>query len=168
MNNVFSRVVFLDFDFVLNTMPYLAKVQAHLYGSAEFPDEGAMLDPEKVLLVQEICRRTGAVVVLSTAWRTSDSLPVLRRYLSERGLTAPVVDQTPRSWSGHRGREIEQWIEDNVSDRANFRFVILDDRDDMEPNIANLVQTHPSGAEGEGLLPEHVERAVGILGDINS
>lgn len=158
------KVVFLDFDYVLNTVEWLEGVQSVPYGSARFPDNGAMLDPTKIALVQQICRRTGAVVVLSTAWRTTDNMEELRGYLRRGGLEAAVIDRTPRCFSGHRGREIEQWIEENVDDRDTFKFVILDDRDDMEPNVDRLVQTSPYG--DEGLLPEHVERAVGLLGEI--
>jgi hypothetical protein len=166
----YDKVIFLDFDGVLNsdeTEVEASPIHPYLY-----------LDPKLAKLVQQICDRTNAVIVLSTSWRTRIhsswsgesylSLDELKEALSNVGLTADVVDVTPdlarEDYIGRadmtiwrcppRHKEITAWIEDNKPKS----FVILDD--DLGAEIKNhFVHTLPIW----GITQKDVEKAVNIL-----
>ena len=61
---------------------------------------------------------------------------------------------------GLRGEEIEKWLQTRDG-KPITSFVILDDLDarELHPLEAHLVQT----CFCDGLLPEHVEKAISIL-----
>ena len=56
-----QRVIFLDVDGELTYSSYKN-------------NETQNIDPEKILLVKEICDRTGAKVVISSSWRMCKNL----------------------------------------------------------------------------------------------
>jgi len=162
-------VVFLDFDGVINSMPYLL-AQARS-GDGE-PGEASAIDPAAIRLVNRIIRRTVAVVVVSSAWRHGRTVPELRALLRSRGFRGRVVDKTPE-WVkkpgtglvvdayGERGDEICAWIES--AEARGFMvdgFVVLDDNSDMSAVRAHFVQT----SMDTGITESDVERAIEILG----
>jgi hypothetical protein len=152
------KVVFLDFDGVLN--------------SAQGPvgQKGLLgLCSTKVGMVDRICVRTGAKIVVSSTWRLNNDLAALRDLLVTHGLSDPalVIDVTPdlvRRPMGdsmlytvpERGDEIADWLQQHPE---VTHFVILDDDSDMGALAPHLVKT----SFQTGLLPEHVEQAVEIL-----
>ncbi len=157
------KVVFLDFDGVLNSVAW---IKGGRRGEREMPDK--VLDPAAVLRVNTLCERTGAVVVISSTWRLfkEDCVALLCR----RGFTGTVVGKTPdHSWqpgdasnlwaSRSRGSEIQAWLDAHPGVEA---FVILDDDADMAHLMDKLVQTDFE----RGLTDAHVERAVAMLGEI--
>lgn len=150
------KVIFLDFDGVLNSQQHIQDVWKHPRGSEGFDDDGAMLSAPLVRRVQKICTATGAAVVLSTSWRIADKFEQLVDWLRERDLSAPVIGKTPRSCAGYRGEEIRQWLNDNPGVDA---FVILDDGSDMEPFADRLIQTDFE----VGIEDRHVDRAIAML-----
>lgn len=166
----YDKVIFLDFDGVLNsdqTEVEASSIHPYLY-----------LDPQLVKRVQQICDQTGAVIVLSTSWRTRIhsswaqesylSLDELREALLSAGLTAEVIDVTPdlarEDYIGRtdltiwrcppRHREIVAWVEKNKP----TSFVVLDD--DINAKIENhFVHT----CYKKGITIEDVQKAVNIL-----
>lgn len=155
------RVVFLDFDGVLNSRRSRKELGWN------------KLDPGAVELVNHICEVAGAEVVVSSTWRLKerpDERPWARitRILAENGLRARVRGMTPDLSkrmtvnAGEfyeavpRGREIEAYLQ---CDPDVERFVILDDNDDMEHLKPWLIQTDDT----IGIMPTHVERAVAML-----
>jgi len=79
-------------------------------------------------------------------------------YLHSCGVRANIIDRTPQSLSGHRGREIERWL-DEWSGESVSSFVILDDGCDIFPLLDYHVQT----TESIGLDDESVSQAIRIL-----
>lgn len=178
-----SRVLFLDFDGVLNSSRWWSdrRFSVGEYSPEELalrasmpvdaiPDyirgscserrclgDLRMLDPDAVALVNELVRATGADVVVSSTWRHGYSLNGLRWLLSSKGFTGQVIGVTP-SEAHHRirGEEIQAWLDllPIVS-----RFVILDDDDDMGALAPYLVRTDRK----VGLTRADVERACAIL-----
>lgn len=139
------KVVFLDFDGVLNDRVH----------SIDF-------DPFFVDRLNEITDATGANIVLISSWRyASDAIPGLKK----AGATAPILGCTPDllgrkghySWT--RCTEIERWLEEHPEVTA---YVILDDLwiTAFEGQVDHLVHI----ADGNGIEPEHVKKAIELLG----
>ena len=100
---------------------------------------------------------------MSSDWRydahteLSPELDELEDKLSEYGLA--LYDFTPVI-NNHRGQEIQSWL-DAHTDVGSF--VILDDRDDMEPNMERLVRTLFS----HGLTEENKRETIKMLNGVN-
>ena len=145
-----EKYIFLDFDGVLNNNDSIA--------------QGIHLLPEKVVLVNQIAKRTDAKIVVSSSWRrifTAEQLYILLTVAGMTVLGHPAalgysVDITPMV--GMRGREIEMWLADNAV--TPYRYVILDDDSDFFAYQQQL-QIHTDARFG--LQPEDVDRAVAIL-----
>lgn len=142
------RVVFLDIDGVLNNIASAA--------------EGVDIIPEKVILVRQLCKATDAHIVISSTWRIIHSLEFLREMLYRTGLKCgskygQVIDVTPDSTKGHRGTEIQQWLDEHpeVTD-----FVILDDDSDMlDHQLPFFIKTNFEC----GLTTDNASRAIAVL-----
>lgn len=140
-----NPIVFLDFDGVLNNDAWIYSHSERGFGH---------IDPSRVQLVNDLLHRTGAHVVVSSAWRILHSLPGLRRGLAAKGFRGRIVGVTDRA--GHiRGHEIGRWLEEN----GKRPFVILDDNSDMGALLPYLVKTDPN----VGLIVADVERAVAVI-----
>lgn len=158
------RVLFLDFDGVLNSDPYWHSIG--LYGRrVPKRKEELALDPIAVARLNRILAATGAVVVISSSWRSGRSIDRLRYLLGARGFQGSVVDTLP-DWSKpelallymakERGDEICDWLERHPEVTA---FVALDDASDMGAVQGRLVQT----TMAQGLADRDVALAIAIL-----
>lgn len=160
------KVIFLDFDGVLNSDRWLAVIGQEWTAAgqgAPIP-RPRHIDPAAVGLLNQLVDRTGAVVVVSSAWRTL-GITECRAILRQRGCVARVVGATPLfvprqrlSERVIRGREIRAWLSRR---RKVERFVVLDDMGaaEFEGMWDSLVQTDGR----KGLTQDDVERAVRIL-----
>lgn len=119
------RIIFLDFDGVLNSHEFIARVP---------PNGGVVgLDPIACERLVDLVERTEARVVVSSTWRHNRD----RRQLSDL-LGFNVLGRTPR-WlhktpggiyaAESRGQEIQAWL-DAADDygREVESFVIIDNR----------------------------------------
>jgi hypothetical protein len=139
------KILFLDFDDVLNTVGTLERGQ--LFENANIEALNAILD------------RTDAQLVVTSTWRVGATLEELEELLVEAGVHAAgrVVGSTPWLTNCPRGAEIMAWL-DEAS--APVRYVILDNRTDMGACAGHLVRTDPRC----GLVPGQVDEVVGMLG----
>lgn len=142
------RVVFLDFDGVLNSRRFFAQ-RPQTTGADDALDEGA------VARLNRIIERSGAKVVISSTWRITEPLPRIVAILGAHGFRGEVIGVTPTR-GGSRGGEIKAWLDEN---RGVSQYVVLDDAKDIGPVAASLVQTHVD----DGLLDEHVDAACAML-----
>lgn len=155
------RVVFVDFDGVLNSDRYFAAREREGRPVTEWWGQEC-LDPNAVARLDTIAARAGACVVVSSSWRLRFSLDELRAMLVSNGLRAPVVGRTPalyRTPDGarlHRGDEIQRWIDEAADVRS---FAILEDEDELGALEAFAVRTRSD----EGLLDAHVDAAIALL-----
>jgi len=157
------KIIFLDFDGVLNDFKLLSEASkrgAHKDGWNHL----AMIDPSKVELLNQIVEKTGAKFVVSSTWRIKSSIDELQGYLDHHGFKGEIIDCTPMTFGGFRGREIRLWLED-VSDEGIDveKFVIVDDDTDMGILIDKLVLTSFGNGEEDGtggLMQEHVDEIV--------
>lgn len=134
------KVIFLDFDGVI--------VTAHTrYRSG---------DPWCVHLLNDIVKKTGAKVVVSSSWRMGSTVSELQAELDSWGVKVDVIDKTPVDHEVQRGVEIKRWL-DTRKDVESF--VILDDDTDMGELASRLVKTNPR----HGLDSGDVDRAVAHL-----
>lgn len=169
------KVIFLDFDGVLNSSQFMTQEHeaGRLKGSSMMSE---LIDPKAVALVNEIIKKTGAVVVVSSTWRlgrieidpskpinweTGENLRLktpkdLEDILKRKGFEGEVIGLTPRLGGKERpqrGDEIQDWMDEYQEEVGPISaFVILDDDSDMVHLTSKLVQTHWE----TGLLPEHV------------
>ena len=146
------KVLFLDFDGVLNSQDYRDS-----YGSM-----GAGIDKSKMPMLKRLVDSTNAKIVIITSLReywdkNSDKCDyfgkVINDTFAEYGLE--IYDKTPVSESGMREDDIRDWICENsgienyvaIDDGALFaRFL-----------VGHFVQPK------DGLEEEHVEKAIEIL-----
>lgn len=114
------KVIFLDFDGVLNSVEYLSGRET----------DGVMIDPGKMALLKQIVDATGAGIVLSTSWRehwskdpqACDSTGIrIREIFRSYGLQ--ILDKTPQLRT-RRETEIISWLDGHPEVRE---FVVLDD-----------------------------------------
>ena len=115
------KIIFLDFDGVLNSAKYLR-------GREEY---GVVIDPARMVLLKQIADATGAKIVLSTSWREHWSKNqtecngtgvLINNIFSNFGLQ--ILDKTPMLRTA-REAEIKSWLDDHPEVE---NFVVLDDR----------------------------------------
>jgi HAD domain in Swiss Army Knife RNA repair proteins len=151
------KVLFLDFDGVLNT-----------YAS----HDTLVIEPTKVARLNRITDVTGAEIVVSSAWRNALKLPALRVALNRSGVTAHVLAATPTIPERSRGDEIRWWLDRPGRLERVRSYVVLDDNSLGYPTphadhpFVHTVQLRRDGERllyRRGLRDEHVERAITFL-----
>ena len=148
------KVLFLDFDGVLNTEKYI-----RCCGGT-----GLMLDPSKLILLRQIIDETDAKIVLSTSWREywypdaarcCETGKQIHEIFESCGLT--ILDKTP-ILGGRRETEIYNWL---VQHPEAENFAVLDDmRLDAEFMRGHFVKT---SGYSRGLDKAALEETVEIL-----
>ncbi len=166
------KIIFLDIDGVLNSAHWW-KVRPPLdeYGNSDVHSRRS-IDPTAVAHLNTIVEKSGAVIVLSSTWRTMHPLSYMQSLLKKRGFTGKIFAATPdfASFSNptddegnilyiRRGKEIQAWLDMLGPDRQPDSFVILDDDDDMGHLSNCLVKT----TFQKGLTDEHVIAALEVL-----
>lgn len=150
------RIVFLDFDGVLNSSEYID------WTSALFTPE--QIDPRAILLVNQLLIRGRAKVVVSSSWRLVRTDEEMQAILDERGFTGEIVGVTPtlhRTRDGiprGRGDEIRQWLDEHAGEVEGF-VVLDDDGGAMQPIVHRLVLTDPT----KGMRESDLEQAHPLL-----
>ena len=152
------RVIFLDFDGVLNSDRYIRQRDFRTQGN---------LDETRLPLLARIVAETDAVIVLTTTWRVYwNPDPALCApewkesgdALTRHGLT--VYDRTPDRGRNNRDTEVREWLDAHGGEVESF--VILDDMHLGWGDLADrLVPTNPIA--GPGLTEAHVQKAVAWL-----
>lgn len=141
-----SRIVFLDFDGVLNSEQSVREFGTlYRFGKSN------------VSALNEVLRQTEARLVITSSWREGLTLREIIRFLERDGVLAGrVVGKTPFLEKA-RGLEIDTWLRSVPYPVSSF--VILDDRDDMAPHGQRLVQIDPK----VGLSSAQAQRAIDLL-----
>ncbi len=144
------KIIFLDFDGVLNSSRYFKKISKTNF------DHQKMIDPEAIERLNKIIAATEAEVVISSSWRLVHKMSDLRGFLAKRGFRGLAIDRTPHLPGKIRGDEVQDWLYHHPS---VTHFVIFDDCEDMGYLSENLIRTDWD----TGLLDMHVEKALKIL-----
>lgn len=148
------KILFLDFDGVLNSEKYIRSCGKY----------GVIIDPSGMILLKKLVETTDAKIVLSTSWREHweqdpqrcDNIGMeINDIFGQYGLF--VWDKTP-TLNRCREDEIAAWLNDNPQ---VTNFVVLDDRFlDSERIRGHFVKT---SAYANGLDNAAVETAIEIL-----
>lgn len=181
------KVVFLDFDGVLNSQAWRDKQVAARGMGWDQTNWVNNIDPQAVRRLNGLTWATGARVVISSSWRIVCSVEEIQAWLDACGAQFSVIGRTPGSgetkqilardagtmYHGGRGDEIDAWLRcwnrgepyskifwPKVGELgAVDSFVILDDSSDMDPWMDRLVRT-----EWEtGLVDDDVHKAAHLL-----
>ncbi|MBQ2521547.1 MAG: hypothetical protein II537_02450 [Bacteroidales bacterium] len=166
------RIIFLDFDGVLNTEAW----QRHCIERG-IPTEdgfGPAFDPESVAHLEEIVDAfPDTAVVITSSWKL-DGIARMQRLWEKRSLPGKLLGITPdyvpkfdeRTFDDilqgilpvERGAEIKEWQKRNNA--TDCPYVILDDLQDFYPDQqAHFVEIDPR----MGITAEDASRAIEIL-----
>lgn len=150
------RIIFLDFDGVLNTEYYQGLLQ---FQGKQWQDQyGAFFDPRAVRQLKRIIDATGADIVVESSWKYL-GLEAMRELWMVRNLPGKVMDITPSlTDNASKGEEIAAWLSEHAMSDA--RYVIIDDEYVvLDTQIPYFILTNPY----EGLTEEQANRAISIL-----
>lgn len=114
------KVIFLDFDGVLNSAKYLTACGEY----------GVVLDPSRMALLKQIVDATDAKIVLSTSWREHwfrdpDLCSSTGAQINERfaAFGLEIFDKTPQQ-PRSREAQIRHWLSQNPQVQ---NYLVLDD-----------------------------------------
>lgn len=103
------KVIFLDYDGVLNNPYYLVRKKITHHGVDD-------LDPRRIVILKQICDLSGASVVLTSLWRDNETA---KNYLIDCQI--PIIDSVRDG--GCRGQAIDLWLDEHDVEA----YAILDD-----------------------------------------
>ena len=167
-----DKIIFLDFDGVLNTEYYQNLL---CYQGLAYQDEyGALFDPETTKQLKRIIDATSAKIVIESSWKFL-GLEAMQEMWSIRQLPGQVIDITSSSASDQwlltanlddidpamehcKGIEIASWLTDNAGSDANY--VIIDDEYViLDSQLTSFILTNPY----DGITEELADKAISIL-----
>lgn len=145
-----ETAIFLDVD------GFVCTQRVH----AAFRDKGPWRrpDPVAIAFLNRLCDDFGAIVVVSSSWRKTNTRDDILAMLRQGGFTGEFhVDwATPVSDRGFRGDEVAAWIDAHPEVK---RWIAIDDNHDFHPG-QQVVHTDTEN----GMLYEHYKRACALLG----
>ena len=132
-----SRVIFLDYDGVVNTPMWNDKGTKCTYN---FPSDGKVNNFQAVQWISECCQKFHYDIVVTSTWRTTANY---KECLINGGLRPgiEILGRTDDLWDLNycRGYEIAQYLAEHPE--INY-YMIIDDDDDMLPEQKqNFIQT---------------------------
>lgn len=151
------KVLFLDFDGVLNHRAHFARLPPGRTASEVEHDDNSF-DRVCVARLDTILERTGCSVIISSSWRHMYPLAKLVTILRQHGFRyeSRIIGVTPDFPDRDRGHEIQASLDALAVVEV---FAILDDDSDMAHLKSFLVQT----SFDTGLQDVHVEAVVRML-----
>lgn len=141
------NIIFLDIDgvIVLNNheidLSPASEVEKQFLNDTKWKwrlREIRSINPIAIGLINRLAKETGSQIVLSSDWRKYDTIGDIESLFKFHGLGVEIIGKTPVIM-GPRGREIQNWLDETWLDID--KFVIIDDRDDMDKVKPFLVKT---------------------------
>lgn len=167
-----NKIIFLDFDGVLNTEHYQNYL---MYQGKPWQDKhGALFDPSAVKQLKRIVDITKADFVIESSWKFL-GLVAMQELWEERDLPGKVIGITDLYASdkwllnanlddidpamGHcKGMEIASWLADNTKNDVNY--VIIDDEYVcLESQLPHFILTNPH----DGITEDIADRVIALL-----
>lgn len=170
------KVIFLDFDGVMNTEEYQRLL--HRQGFPSYDDFGPLFDPEAIRNLKKILDAVpGVRIVINSSWKL-EGLRTMRELWKTRNLPGKVYGVTPDyvpdllnidldnynniAMLAGKGNEVKQWIERHAPDGC--KYVIFDDTPDFLPEQeGHLILVSPR----VGISEEDAGKAIAILNEVN-
>ena len=152
-----NKIIFLDFDGVLNTEHYQGLLQ---YQGKPWQDEyGAFFDPKAVKQLKRIIDATDADIVVESSWKYL-GLDAMKELWKVRNLPGTIIDITPSLLGKNKGVEIASWLSKYA--KQDIRYVIIDDEYViLDSQLPHFILTNPY----EGITEEQANRAISILNE---
>ena len=152
-----TKIIFLDFDGVLNTEHYQDLLQ---YQSSPWQDEyGAFFDPKAVKQLKRIIDATDAGIVVESSWKYL-GLDAMKELWEVRNLPGTIIDITPSLLGKNKGVEIASWLSKYA--KQDIRYVIIDDEYViLDSQLPHFILTNPY----EGITEEQANRAISMLNE---
>ncbi len=168
-----KKVIFIDFDGVLNTENYQAQLRAE--GKSGWDEFGQLFDPKSVENLKTVLDSVpGAVLVINSSWKFEGFDRMLSLWKARR-LPGKIHSVTPNyvpqdlleidlenfdniAMLSGKGNEVKQWLE--LYGGKDCRYVIFDDLPDFLPEQKeHLICTNPK----VGITKEDAVRAIELL-----
>lgn len=152
-----TKIIFLDFDGVLNTEHYQGLLQ---YQGKPWQDEyGAFFDPKAVKQLKRIIDATDAGIVVESSWKYL-GLDAMKELWEVRNLPGTIIDITPSLLGKNKGVEIASWLSKYA--KQDLRYVIIDDEYIiLDSQLLHFILTNPY----EGITEEQANRAISMLNE---
>ena len=152
-----NKIIFLDFDGVLNTEHYQGLLQ---YQDKPWQDEyGAFFDPTAVKQLKRIIDATDADIVVESSWKYL-GLDAMKELWEVRNLPGTIIDITPSLLGKNKGVEIASWLSKYA--KQDLRYVIIDDEFViLDSQLPHFILTNPY----EGITEEQANRAISMLNE---
>lgn len=152
-----TKIIFLDFDGVLNTEHYQGLLQ---YQGKPWQDEyGAFFDPKAVKQLKRIIDATDADIVVESSWKYL-GLDAMKELWEVRNLPGTIIDITPSLLGKNKGVEITSWLSKYA--KQDIRYVIIDDEYViLDSQLPHFILTNPY----EGITEEQANRAISMLNE---
>ena len=152
-----TKIIFLDFDGVLNTEHYQGLLQ---YQGKPWQDEyGAFFDPKAVKQLKRIIDATDADIVVESSWKYL-GLDAMKELWKVRNLPGTIIDITPSLLGKNKGVEIASWLSKYA--KQDIRYVIIDDEYViLDSQLPHFILTNPY----EGITEEQANRAISMLNE---
>ncbi len=152
-----TKIIFLDFDGVLNTEHYQGLLQ---YQGKTWQDEyGAFFDPKAVKQLKRIIDATDADIVVESSWKYL-GLDAMKELWEVRNLPGTIIDITPSLLGKNKGVEIASWLSKYA--KQDIRYVIIDDEYViLDSQLPHFILTNPY----EGITEEQANRAISMLNE---
>ena len=152
-----NKILFLDFDGVLNTEHYQGLLQ---YQGKPWQDEyGAFFDPKAVKQLKRIIDATDADIVVESSWKYL-GLDAMKELWEVRNLPGTIIDITPSLLGKNKGVEIASWLSKYA--KQDIRYVIIDDEYViLDSQLPHFILTNPY----EGITEEQANRAISMLNE---
>ena len=152
-----AKIIFLDFDGVLNTEHYQGLLQ---YQGKPWQDEyGAFFDPKAVKQLKRIIDATDADIVVESSWKYL-GLDAMKELWEVRNLPGTIIDITPSLLGKNKGVEIASWLSKYA--KQDIRYVIIDDEYViLDSQLPHFILTNPY----EVITEEQANRAISMLNE---
>lgn len=166
------KVIFLDFDGVLNTENYQAKLRQE--GKPQWDEFGQIFDPEAVENLKMILDTVpDALIVINSSWKL-EGMDTVKAMWKARKLPGKIHSATPDyvpdltnidledydniTMLAGKGNEVKQWL--SLYAPKGCSYVIIDDMPDFLPEQeVHLLCTNPV----MGLTRDMAKKAIAIL-----
>ena len=169
-----NKIIFLDFDGVLNTEFYQKVLNQQCENWQD--EHGALFDPNAVMQLKRIIDATNADIVVESSWKYL-GLDTMKELWEVRNLPGRIIGITPSTISDEyllssdlenihpsmlhcKGIEISSWL--SKYETQDFRYVIIDDEYViLDSQLPHFILINPY----EGITEEQANKAISILNE---
>jgi hypothetical protein len=132
-----SRIVFLDYDGVVNTPMWNEEGTRCSYN---FPSDNKVNNFQAIQWLSEACQKFGYDIVVTSTWRWDSNY---KDCLINGGLRPgiEILGKTPTIMNQPRGVEIKTYLEEHPE--INYYIIIDDDLDMLPEQIGHFIKTDP-------------------------